>query len=53
VASIALGGALPVDADGGGLSLAHPGMYGQFTSIEAVEQLHSNVAPAVGVVNLT
>lgn len=36
---IAPGGALPVNTNGGGLSYAHPGMYGIFTLIEAVRQL--------------
>ena len=36
---IALGGALPVNLDGGGLSSNHPGMRGIFLVIEAVRQL--------------
>jgi acetyl-CoA acetyltransferase len=36
---IAPGGALPVNTNGGGLSFAHPGMYGLFTLIEATAQL--------------
>ena len=36
---IAPGGALPVNTNGGGLSCCHPGMYGIFTVIEAVQQL--------------
>lgn len=36
---IAPGGELPVNTNGGGLSFAHPGMYGLFTLIEATEQL--------------
>jgi acetyl-CoA acetyltransferase len=36
---IALGGALPVNPDGGGLSSNHPGMRGIFLVIEAVKQL--------------
>ena len=36
---IAPGGALPVNTNGGGLSCVHPGMYGMFLVIEAVEQL--------------
>ncbi len=39
---IAPGGALPVNTNGGGLSCMHPGMYGIFTLIEAVEQLRGN-----------
>lgn len=37
--NIAPGGTLPVNTNGGGLSCAHPGMYGIFTLIEATEQL--------------
>jgi acetyl-CoA acetyltransferase len=37
--SIAPGGSLPVNTNGGGLSCNHPGMYGIFTIIEAVRQL--------------
>lgn len=37
--AIAPGGKLPVNTNGGGLSFAHPGMYGVFTMIEATEQL--------------
>jgi acetyl-CoA acetyltransferase len=37
--AIAPGGSLPVNTNGGGLSCNHPGMYGLFTIIEAVEQL--------------
>ncbi|HWS74092.1 MAG TPA: thiolase [Quisquiliibacterium sp.] len=33
------GGQLPVNTNGGGLSCAHPGMYGLFTVVEAVQQL--------------
>lgn len=40
--AIAPGGALPVNTNGGGLSCNHPGMYGLFTIIEAVEQLRGN-----------
>jgi acetyl-CoA acetyltransferase len=36
---IAPGGALPVNTNGGGLSCVHPGMYGLFTMVEAVQQL--------------
>jgi acetyl-CoA acetyltransferase len=36
---IQLGGALPVNPDGGGLSSNHPGMRGIFLAIEAVKQL--------------
>ena len=37
--AFAPGGALPVNTNGGGLSCVHPGMYGLFTVVEAVEQL--------------
>lgn len=38
---IRLGGALPVNPDGGGLSSNHPGMRGIFLVIEAVKQLRA------------
>jgi acetyl-CoA acetyltransferase len=37
--NIAPGGSLPVNTNGGGLSCAHPGMYGLLTMVEAVAQL--------------
>ena len=37
--NIAPGGSLPVNTNGGGLSCVHPGMYGMFLMIEAVQQL--------------
>lgn len=37
--NIAPGGSLPVNTNGGGLSFAHPGMYGLFTLAEATRQL--------------
>lgn len=37
------GGRLPVNTNGGGLSCTHPGMYGVFTIIEAVQQLRGEV----------
>lgn len=37
--AISPGGTLPVNTNGGGLSCNHPGMYGLFTVIEAVQQL--------------
>jgi acetyl-CoA acetyltransferase len=40
--AIAPGGSLPVNTNGGGLSCNHPGMYGLFTIIEAVEQLRGS-----------
>ncbi len=33
------GGELPVNTNGGGLSCVHPGMYGLFTIVEAVDQI--------------
>ncbi len=36
---IAPGGRFPVNTNGGGLSFCHPGMYGLFLLIEAVQQL--------------
>jgi acetyl-CoA acetyltransferase len=33
------GGRLPVNTNGGGLSCVHPGMYGMFTLVEAIQQL--------------
>lgn len=40
--TIAPGGRLPVNTNGGGLSCVHPGMYGIFTLIEAVRQLRGD-----------
>ena len=37
--TIAPGGKLPVNTNGGGLSCVHPNMYGAFATIEAVRQL--------------
>jgi acetyl-CoA acetyltransferase len=34
-----LGGALPTNTDGGGLSACHPGMRGMFLLVEATRQL--------------
>jgi acetyl-CoA acetyltransferase len=42
---IRLGGALPVNLDGGGLSSNHPGMRGIFLVIEAVRQLRGECGP--------
>jgi acetyl-CoA acetyltransferase len=39
------GGSLPVNTNGGGLSCVHPGMYGIFTLIEAVEQIMGRAGP--------
>lgn len=36
---IAPGGHFPVNTNGGGLSAVHPGMYGMFITVEAVQQL--------------
>jgi len=37
--TLAPGGSLPVNTNGGGLSYTHPGMYGIFLLVEAVRQL--------------
>jgi len=37
--AISPGGRLPVNTNGGGLSCVHPGMYGMFTLVEAIQQL--------------
>jgi acetyl-CoA acetyltransferase len=42
---IALGGRLPINTDGGGLSSNHPGMRGIFLIIEAVRQLRGQSGP--------
>ena len=42
---IRLGGDLPVNLDGGGLSSNHPGMRGIFLVIEAVKQLRGECGP--------
>lgn len=42
---IGLGGALPVNPDGGGMSSNHPGMRGIFLIIEAVRQLRGGQGP--------
>ncbi|MBI4192842.1 MAG: thiolase [Betaproteobacteria bacterium] len=42
---IRLGGSLPVNPDGGGLSSNHPGMRGIFLLIEAVRQLRGECGP--------
>jgi acetyl-CoA acetyltransferase len=49
---IAPGGAFPLNTNGGGLSYAHPGMYGIFLLIEAVRQLRGEVEPARQVPNV-
>jgi acetyl-CoA acetyltransferase len=40
-----LGGPLPINTDGGGLSACHPGMRGMFLVIEAVRQLRGEGDP--------
>jgi acetyl-CoA acetyltransferase len=42
---LGLGGALPTNTDGGGLSSNHPGMRGIFLVIEAVKQLRGECGP--------
>ncbi len=42
--TIAPGGSLPVNTNGGGLSCAHPGMYGLLAITEAVRQLRGEAA---------
>jgi acetyl-CoA acetyltransferase len=42
---IGLGGELPVNTDGGGLSSNHPGMRGIFLVIEATRQLRGECGP--------
>lgn len=42
---LAVGGALPTNTDGGGLSSCHPGMRGMFLLVEAVRQLRGECGP--------
>ena len=42
---IAMGGQLPINTDGGGLSANHPGMRGIFLLIEATRQLRGQCGP--------
>jgi acetyl-CoA C-acetyltransferase len=42
---LGLGGALPINTDGGGLSSNHPGMRGIFLVIEATKQLRGECGP--------
>jgi acetyl-CoA acetyltransferase len=44
--ALRLGGKLPLNTDGGGLSCTHPGMRGIFLLIEAVRQLRRQAGPA-------
>ena len=41
-----IGGALPTNPDGGGLSACHPGMRGLFLIVEATRQLRGDYAAA-------
>lgn len=43
-----LGGALPTNPDGGGLSACHPGMRGLFLLVEATRQLRGDYAGGAG-----
>jgi acetyl-CoA acetyltransferase len=45
--AIAPGGSLPVNTNGGGLSCAHPGMYGLLAITEAVRQLRGDAASQI------
>jgi len=44
--ALALGGAVPTNTDGGGLSSCHPGMRGLFLLAEATRQLRRDAGPA-------
>ncbi|MCU1481258.1 MAG: fadI 3 [Subtercola sp.] len=43
--ALRLGGALPTNTDGGGLSACHPGQRGLFLLVEAVRQLRGDAGP--------
>jgi acetyl-CoA acetyltransferase len=45
--AIAPGGTLPVNTNGGGLSCAHPGMYGLLAIVEAVRQLRGEASSQI------
>lgn len=44
----AIGGSLPVNTTGGGLSYTHSGMYGMYALLESVRQLRGEAAAQVG-----
>ena len=44
--ALRLGGAMPTNPDGGGLSACHPGMRGLFLLVEAAKQLRGDYASA-------
>jgi acetyl-CoA acetyltransferase len=46
--TLKLGGALPTNTDGGGLSSCHPGMRGMFLIVEAVRQLRGEAGATQG-----
>jgi len=50
--TIAPGGSLPVNTNGGGLSYCHPGMYGLFAIIEAARQIRGEAANQQGTVDV-
>lgn len=45
-----VGGPLPINTDGGGLSAVHPGMRGMFLMTEAVRQIRGQAGPPTAVV---
>lgn len=50
--TIAPGGSLPVNTNGGGLSCCHPGMYGLFEIVEAARQIRGEAANQLPDVNI-